>query len=99
MLKNVASPRGNWLALRVLERSGRDALGATVRLMAGTRKLRRDVRAAASYASSVDPRVHVGLGDVAVTPAVTVRWPDGAEESWSTVAIDTWTTLRQGTGR
>jgi hypothetical protein len=28
-----------------------------------------------------------------------VRWPDGAEERWTAVGTDRYTTLRQGTGQ
>lgn len=46
----------------------------------GTRTFVRVVRAGEGYASSSDPRVHVGLPDVTTT-SVHVRWPDGSESA------------------
>ena len=81
--------------LRVLERNGRDSLGAEVTLSVGTRTLTRTVRAAYSYLASSDPRVHVGLG--AETRAVNVRerWPGGPVESFGDVPADQIVTLRR----
>jgi hypothetical protein len=58
----------------------------------------RRSRTDGSYASAQDPRVLVGLGDSASPPRVRVRWPDGRTEEWGTVAVDRYTTLRQGSG-
>ncbi len=59
----------------------------------------RRARADGSYASANDPRVLVGLGDSKETPKVRVRWPAGQIEEWSEVAIDRWTTLKEGGAR
>ena len=75
LLRNVAPSRGHWLMLRVLERNGRDSLGAEVTLSVGPRTLMRTVRAAYSYLASSDPRVHVGLGAETRAVNVRVRWP------------------------
>ena len=98
LLHNVVKPRGHWTMLRVLEEHGRDALGAVVTMNVGSRTIRRDVRAALSYLASNDPRVHVGLGQESVARSVTVRWPDGARESFGDVPADRITILRRGSG-
>ena len=73
--------------------------GARVEIVReGQPTLRRRVRADGSYASANDPRVLVGLGDSTVAPTVRVRWPEGALEEWSDLAIDRWTTLVKGEG-
>ena len=59
----------------------------------------RRARADGSYASANDPRVLVGLGDATEAPRVRVVWPTGETEEWDAVAIDRYTTLRQGQGR
>lgn len=79
LLRNVVPTRGRWLLMRVVER-GRDALGASLRVTAGGRTIRRDVRTGYSYLAANDPRVHVGLGDVRQVEAVDVTWADGATE-------------------
>ena len=55
---------GRWLGLRLHGAGGRDMLGAVATLeRPGRSPLVRQVRAAASYLSANDPRVHFGLGD------------------------------------
>jgi hypothetical protein len=77
----------------------RDMTGARVEVMrADGRTLWRRSRADGSYASAQDPRVLAGLGDDASAPRVRVRWPDGRTEEWTTVAVDRYTTLQQGSG-
>lgn len=98
LLRNVAPGRGHWLLLRVLERSGRDALGAVLSIAAGTRTLRRDVRSGYSYLAANDPRVHVGLGDLQRVDGVTVRWVDGTREQFGPFAADRIVEIRRGSG-
>jgi len=101
LLKNVAAGRDpsrrHWIRLRVLDEHGRDALGARVTLTAGERTLTREVHSAFSYQSASDPRVHIGLGAPAAIGPVTVRWPDGATETFAAPAgVDREMTLRKG---
>jgi len=95
LLHNVVRQRGHWIEMRVLEEHGRDALGAQVTMTVGSRTIRRDVRAAYSYLASNDPRVHVGLGQETVAHSVTVRWPDGATETFGDVSADRVTVIRR----
>lgn len=100
LLINEVGARQHWLGLRLVGRDGRDMLGARVEVVrAGQPALWRRARSDGSYGSASDPRVLVGLGASVAAPMVRVRWPDGHEEAWSAVPIDTWTALRQGTGR
>ena len=98
LLHNVAPNRGHWLLLRVLERTGRDAIGAAVSVEAGGRTLRRDVRTGYSYLAANDPRVHVGLGESRQVGSVTVRWVDGVRERFGPFAADRIVELRRGQG-
>ncbi len=103
LLMNAVNGRGHWIMLQVLDDHGRDALGATVSMRvgsgAGARTIRRDVRTAYSYQAANDPRVHVGLGDVAVAHDVTVTWPDGSIEGFGDLDADQFVSLRRGAGR
>jgi hypothetical protein len=75
-------------------------LGAKVGVTRGDGKtLWRRARADGSYASANDPRVLVGLGESAAPARVQVLWPDGTREAWTDVAVDRWTTMKQGSGR
>jgi hypothetical protein len=96
LLHNVVPSRGHWVAFRVLEEHKRDALGAEITMTVGSRTIRRDVRAAASYLASNDPRVHVGLGGETMVRNVTIRWPDGASERFGDLPADRIIVLQRG---
>jgi hypothetical protein len=98
VLRNVAPERGHWLLVRVLDRNGSDAIGATVRVDLGERILRRDVLTAYSYFSASDPRVHLGLGSMTSLESLEVTWIDGSREAFPVGAVDRVVTVRQGGG-
>ncbi len=101
LLLNHVGNGHHWIGLRLVnQRGGRDMLGARVEIIRddGT-VLTRRARADGSYASANDPRVVVGLGPAEAAPRVRVRWPDGRTEAWSSVPVDRWTTVVQGTGQ
>ncbi len=78
LLQNRAEAPGNWLSVRVLLRSGADAVGARVTVEAGGLRLVSEVRSGGGYLSQGDFRLHFGLGS-AESATVRVRWPSGAE--------------------
>ena len=97
--RNQAVPPGHWLIVRAVDPAlRRDAVGATIVVTAGERQWRRDVAAASSYLSSHDPRVHVGLGASDAFDAITVRWPDGARETFAGGAADRAIEIVKGAG-
>ncbi len=98
LLRNVVADRGNWAALRVLDRHGRDAYGAVARVTVGQRTMIRDVRAAYSYCASNDPAIHIGLGAATRIDDVEIRWIDGTTERFGPIAGGATTTLRRGQG-
>ena len=57
--------------------SNRDGIGARVRVEAGGKMLVREVTRTASFAGSVLPVAHFGLGGVASVDRLEVRWPSG----------------------
>ncbi|MFM7297800.1 MAG: ASPIC/UnbV domain-containing protein, partial [Planctomycetota bacterium] len=95
LLRNEAPKSGSWIALRVLERSGSDALGARVRLRSAERDRWRVIDAGASYCSSHSPRVHFGLEAGARVESVEVVWPDGARESFGALELERVHELRR----
>jgi hypothetical protein len=100
LLVNQVGQRHHWVGLRLIDKSGRDALGARVGVSrSGQPDLWRRARSDGSYASSNDPRVLVGLGASAKVAGVRVHWPSGRIEAWPTLAVDRYTTLREGTGK
>lgn len=101
LLLNHVGNRSHWLGLRLVgAKAARDMLGARVGIRrANGAVLWRRARADGSYASASDPRVLVGLAESAGPVALDVRWPSGAQESWSDLAVDQWHTLKEGTGQ
>ena len=98
LLLNRVPARGAWIAFRVRERSGADALGAVLTLELSGKRLRREVAAAFGYLASHDPRVHVGLGREARVEAVEVRWADGTSERFGAFESGRVHELRRGQG-
>ena len=98
LLRNVAAAGGGWIAFRVLDERGSDALGAVVTFAVGDAQKTREVRTAYSYLAANDPRVHAGLGAAAGVADVVVRWPGGRGESFGAFEGGRTVTLRQGSG-
>ena len=101
LLVNHIGNRRHWLGLKLAggEDAPRHMLGSRVAIMRdGASTIWRRARADGSYASANDPRVLIGLGTSADAPLVRVQWPSGRVEEWPDVAIDRWTTLREGSG-
>jgi hypothetical protein len=72
------APAANaWIALRLVNAQGSDALGARVQIQARGRQQVRHVAPSYSYLASNDPRLHFGLGDATQVEELEVRWPGG----------------------
>jgi hypothetical protein len=105
---NTVGTSRHWIGLRLISAafsrreppSPRDRIGARVTIVrsAGPWLMRR-ARSDGSYASANDPRVLVGLGSAADPVTARVEWPEGMLEEWTNLAVDRWTTLKQGTGK
>jgi enediyne biosynthesis protein E4 len=101
LLVNTIGNRRHWVGVRLVGRDGRrDMLGARIGVVRpdGVTLWRR-ARGDGSYASANDPRVVVGLGETTAVSRVRVVWPSGRSEEWSTVPVDRYTTLTEGSGR
>ena len=100
LLINNIGRRNHWIGLRLLGMTAsRDMLGARVGVIRrdGSTLWRR-AHSDGSYASASDPRVLVGLGPSAEAPRVKVLWPSGRVEEFADVAVDQYTTLKEGAG-
>ena len=99
LYRNDAPRRGHWLAVRALDPLlRRDALGARLTLVMGTRRAVRNVATSFGYFASHSPWVHFGVGDAQVIDHIEVRWPDGREEVFPGGAVDRSITLHRGSG-
>ena len=94
LLLNESGNRNHWLGLRLVDKTGRDMLGASVEIVVTKNKiLRRRVRTDGSYLSANDARVLVGLGSATRVEAVRVRWPDGATVELKAPPVDRYTRI------
>lgn len=92
-------PSNSWLIVDVVDpRLNRRALGARVTVGSATGRQVRTVQGAMSYLSSSDPRAHFGLGSESSPVSVTVRWPDGLEETWHGIDVSQAIVLERGGG-
>jgi hypothetical protein len=96
LLKNFG-PRGNALLVRALTASGRDAIGARITVTSGQHKQIDEVRSGGYHISQGDFRLHFGLGSV-TRADVTIRWPQGAVETFKDVAANQLIVAREGRG-
>ena len=103
LLENVAPKLGGSLTVTLRDAQGREVLGALLKITLdhGTAPPRTMIRLAdrgGSFASSHDPRVHIGLGSAKVVSEVIVTWPDGVREQFGPFASGGRPTVRYGTG-
>lgn len=100
LLRNVNADHNHWVELRLIGRgkSPRDAVGATVYLMANGLRQREDVLSGGSFASSNDQRVHFGLGPDITSMTVEIDWPDQKVERMHLSGVDRILTVEEGKG-
>ncbi|HKO13914.1 MAG TPA: CRTAC1 family protein, partial [Acidobacteriaceae bacterium] len=100
LLRNVSKDDHHWVELKLIggAKSPRDAVGATVYLVANGMRQRGDVLSGGSYLSSNDPRVHFGLGDATKVDSVEIHWPSGSVEKLSLQSVDRIFTIEEGKG-
>ncbi len=96
VLINAIGQQQHWAGVRLIDRSGRDALGARVTFMRPDGKVStRRAHTDGSYASASDPRVLIGAGSGPWPASVDVVWPDGTKSSHS-ISSGQYTTIKQG---
>ncbi len=96
LLKNFG-PKANSVLVQALTRDGRDAIGARVTLRTDDGTQIDEVRSGGFYESQGDFRVHFGVGN-AKQAKLSIRWPDGKEQSWEKLPVNHWIVVRQGKG-
>ncbi|MEO8480659.1 MAG: CRTAC1 family protein [Acidobacteriota bacterium] len=95
LLKNQSSPR-SWLTIRAKGRKSNGfGLGARVDIEAGGIKQVREINNVASYLSSNDIRLHVGLGAARTVDRLTIVWPSGTRQVLTNVAANQILTVEE----
>jgi enediyne biosynthesis protein E4 len=89
LLKNQGLPGNNWIQIRARgTASNTFGLGTTVRaLMMGKAQV-REINNAASYQSSNDTRLHIGLGAARSIQQLDILWPSGRRQTLKDVAAN-----------
>jgi enediyne biosynthesis protein E4 len=89
LLRNEGARPGNWIVIRAEGRkSNRLGLGTTVKIETGAGTQVREINNVASYQSSSDVRLHVGLGKAPVIQRIELLWPSGAKQELKDVAVN-----------
>jgi thiol-disulfide isomerase/thioredoxin len=98
-LRNDVGDHGGFVEFRLTGTTvNRDAVGARVELLGGSRNMVRVLQAGTGFLSQSSRRVHFGTGDAPSIEEVVVRWPDGSEERFQDVAPNRRYALTQGEG-
>ena len=89
LLKNQGPAKGNWIIVRAQgSKSNKFGLGATVRVQTANGVQVRAINNVASYLSSNDIRLHVGLGTATIIQQIDVLWPSGTKQTLKDVAVN-----------
>jgi enediyne biosynthesis protein E4 len=99
LIRNDCARNGAWVGfLLVGAGANRDAIGAVIEAEDARGRVRLRMRASgASYLSSGDPRLHLGLGDArGALPRVSVRWPSGQVDVHEGLAVERYWVLDEG---
>ena len=81
--------------LGVVLRGHGGGIGATVEITAGGRRQTVEAMPTRGFQSSVDPRLHFGLGAATRIDTLTVTWPDRRVQVLTNLPVDTAITLSQ----
>lgn len=99
LIRNDQKAGNRWVKLRLEGvRSNRAAIGAAVAVHAGGVAQTAPVLSQSSFLSLNDLRLHFGLGSAEKVDRIVVRWPNGAEEEFPSVAAGGLYLLKEGSG-
>ena len=90
-------PNRNWLQVSLEgEAPNTQAIGAQLQVWSGGQGYwYREHFLQRGFQSSVQPGLHVGLGDIAVVDSLVLRWPDGRTSRMTNLEVPARITLRQ----
>jgi len=100
LLRNEVRNGNHWIEFKLVGtgKSPRDAIGASMQVVANGMTQRRDVISGGSYESTCDFRLHFGLGASDKVSFVQIRWPDGVREKLTVPAVNRILTVVEGKG-
>ncbi|MGB8837967.1 MAG: ASPIC/UnbV domain-containing protein, partial [Candidatus Acidiferrales bacterium] len=96
LLRNDAPAGNHWLKVKLVgTKSNRSAIGSRVMVRYGKKVQAQALLSQSSYISCNDPRLHFGLGEE-TTADIEVRWPNGLEQQFKSVAADRLVVIQEG---
>lgn len=100
LLKNQGRRKGNWIQIRAQGTASNSfGLGATVRVQTAGKAQVREINNVASYLSSNDTRLHLGLADAKVIEELEILWPSGRRQVLKDVAANQILVVRESETR
>ncbi len=94
--REMADTHNHWITLRLEGvRANRSAIGAQVRVTAGSLVQTAEVRSGGSYLSQSDLRLHFGLGAESTIDKVEITWPGGVHQVETGLAVDRVASIRE----
>ncbi|MCA9152330.1 MAG: ASPIC/UnbV domain-containing protein, partial [Planctomycetales bacterium] len=91
LTRDEPTGRNNWISLKLVGRNcNADAIGARISLYpVGTDKpIVRTLRAGDGYLAQSSKRLHIGLGPDMQLSHLTVRWPDGTQQTVNDISLN-----------
>ena len=101
LMQNMTNGAGNFLAVRLTGTScNRDAIGARLelRLAGDPRPHIRTLHAGDGFLAQSSKWLHFGLGQAEAIEQLTIRWPDGKQETITGLEINRRYRIAQGAG-
>ena len=101
LLENRTEHRGNWFSIRLVGgQSNRDAIGARLTLIANDQQHVVEWIGGGGYACANDPVRQLGLGAATSVEELRIDWPDGWQDVFRDVPVDThWVCAQQPDGK
>ena len=89
LFENKSNNKGNFLNLNFIgPPKNTDGLGVKVSLTNGDNKQFQELTLSRGFQSSVDPRLHFGLGDSEEIEQLTITWPDGKAQEIKNLEVN-----------
>ena len=99
ILRNQGVPGRHWVSFELAgTKSNRLAIGARLKIVGGGMTQTAEIHSGGSYLSQSDLRVHFGLGSATKIDSLEVRWPSGATDTVTDLAVDKFYAVLEGKG-
>jgi hypothetical protein len=99
ILKNNGIKGKHWVSFELQgTKSNRLAIGARLKIIAGSMTQTEEIHSGGSYLSQSDLRAHFGLNTATKIDSVEIRWPSGKVETLKNLDVDKFYSALEGQG-